>query len=145
MKSKTIVYESKSTQEKIKLHNLVDRLMEGLIPEAVNRRSLIINDVNPNIQVDTDENVLAFVIVKLLTTVVNQTESNCIHIDASSSGNHTSIQVKDHVSSGKNNYVHGLGQVQNLLQKLGGAISVSCSRTMGTIVAFSFNNSLSAA
>jgi signal transduction histidine kinase len=145
MKSQTLLCESHETRERIKLHQLVDHLMAGLAPEAVNRKSLIINDVNPWIPVNTDENMLAFVIVKLLTTVVNQTESNCIHIDAISTGNFTSVQVRDHISSARNNYVYGLGQVQDLLQKLGGAISVSSSRTRGTVVAFSFNNAQSAA
>ena len=43
----------------ISLHRFLDELMTGLLPRAVSRKTLIINQIDRDIEVGSDENLLA--------------------------------------------------------------------------------------
>jgi signal transduction histidine kinase len=56
---------------KISLHRFVDELTAGLVPRAVSRKSIIINQIDRDLEVGTDENLLAFVLWNLLDKAVD--------------------------------------------------------------------------
>src|SRR5688500_9801799 len=84
--------ESSST---IPLHELIDQLMTGLLPLVVGKKSFIINDVDHQFTLKTDEHVLAFVLGNLLSGAVNGTENVCIRVEAVNEDDNVLIRVRN--------------------------------------------------
>jgi signal transduction histidine kinase len=66
----------------ISLHRFVDELMTGLIPRAVSRKTVIINQIDRDLEVGSDENLLAFILWNLLDKAVESTQNECIHVES---------------------------------------------------------------
>src|SRR5258708_35349151 len=78
---------------RISLHRFVDELTEGLVRLAVSRKSIIINQIDRELEVGSDENMLAYVLWNLLNRVVSSTQNESIHIQSVSTGDSTAIRV----------------------------------------------------
>jgi hypothetical protein len=108
----------------ILLHRFVDELMAGLLPRAVSRKTIIINQIDRDLELGADENLLAFVLWNLLDRAVNSTQNECIHIESARSDGNTVIRLRNagvyFYRTLSNNY----RQVQHAAEKLGGTISV---------------------
>src|SRR6188474_3474638 len=76
------------------LHQLVNKVMVGLLPLAVSHKSFVINDVNPDVSVLADENMLAFVLGAMLNQTISATENECIRVEATSERCAIYISVK---------------------------------------------------
>lgn len=109
---------------RISLHRFVDELMEGLVPLAVSRRSLIINQIDRNIELGSDENMLAYVLWNLLNRAVSSTQNECIHIESITDGENTMIRVRNTGTYFYRTICQGFRQVQDAAEKLGGTISI---------------------
>jgi len=121
----------------ISLHQFVDELTLGLLPLAVNRRSLIINQIDRNLQIGSDENMLAYVLWNLLDRAVSSTQNECIHIESFIEGDTTLIRVRNAGTYFYRTICHGFRQVQYAAEKLGGSISIDYTSTTSTTVALS--------
>jgi hypothetical protein len=108
----------------ISLHRFVDELMEGLMPLAVSRKSLIINHIDRNLELGSDENMLAYVLWNLLNRAVSSTQNECIHIESISDGETTMIRVRNAGTYFYRTICHGFRQVQDAAEKLGGHIHI---------------------
>jgi K+-sensing histidine kinase KdpD len=108
----------------ILLHRFVDELMAGLLPRAVSRKTIIINQIDRNLELGTDENLLAFVLWNLLDRAVNSTQNECIHIESAQNEGNTVIRVRNAGVYFYRTLSNNFRQVQHAAEKLGGTISV---------------------
>jgi hypothetical protein len=128
----------------IPLHRFVDELMAGLLPRAVSRKNVIINQIDRDLEVGSDENLLAFVLWNLLDKAVDSTRNECIHIESSSTDESTMIRVRNAGVYFYRSCANCFRQVQDAAEKLGGSISID-SWDMETTVALTLHNVLRAA
>ena len=125
----------------IPLHRFVDELTAGLIPRAVSRKSIIINQIDRDLEVGSDENLLAFVLWNLLDKVVDSTQNECIHIESVKMGESTMIRVRNAGVYFYRSCANCFRQVQDAAEKLGGSISID-SWEMSTTVALTLHKDL---
>ena len=128
----------------ISLHRFVDELMTGLLPRAVSRKTLIINQIDRDLEVGSDENLLAFILWNLLDKAVECTQNECIHIESICKGEKTMIRVRNAGVYFYRSCANCFRQVQDAAEKLGGTISID-SWDMGTTVALTLHKDLRAA
>ncbi|HEY4209723.1 MAG TPA: sensor histidine kinase [Puia sp.] len=119
----------------ISLHHFVDELTLGLLPLAVSRKTIIINQIDRNIRVGSDENMLAYVLWNLLDRAVSSTQNECIHIESVSEGGTTLIRVRNAGVYFYRSICHGFRQVQYAAEKLGGTISIDYNADTTTTIA----------
>ena len=108
----------------ISLHRFVDELTAGLLPRAVSRKTIIINQIDRDLEVGTDENLLAFVLWNLLDRAVTCTQNECIHIESERIGDNTMIRVRNAGVYFYRTLANNFRQVQHAAEKLGGTISI---------------------
>src|SRR5271156_2665187 len=125
----------------IPLHRFVDELMAGLLPRAVSRKTVIINQIDPHLEVGSDENLLAFVLWNLLDKAVDSTRNECIHIESVRLGDSTMIRVRNAGVYFYRSCANCFRQVQDAAEKLGGSISID-SWDMGTTVALTLHKTM---
>jgi K+-sensing histidine kinase KdpD len=116
------------------LHRFVDELMAGLLPRAVSRKTIIINQIDRDLELPTDENLLAFVLWNLLDRAVTCTQNDCIHVESVQTAESTMIRVRNAGVYFYRTLSNNFRQVQHAAEKLGGTISVDSEDTC-TIVA----------
>jgi hypothetical protein len=108
----------------ILLHRFVDELMAGLLPRAVSRKTIIINQIDRDLELGADENLLAFVLWNLLDRAVNSTQNECIHIESARNGGSTVIRLRNAGVYFYRTLSSNFRQVQHAAEKLGGTITV---------------------
>ena len=129
---------------RISLHRFVDELTAGLLPRAVSRKSIIINQIDRDLEVGSDENLLAFVLWNLLDKAVDSTQNECIHVESQCIGESTMIRVRNAGVYFYRSCANCFRQVQDAAEKLGGSISID-SWDMGTTVALTLHKDQRAA
>jgi hypothetical protein len=127
------------------LHRFVDELTAGLLPRAVSRKIIIINQIDRELEVGADENLLAFVLWNLLDRAVNSTQNECIHIESVKNGASTMIRVRNAGVYFYRTLSNNFRQVQHAAEKLGGTISVDYTEETCTTVALTLHKDLRAA
>ena len=128
----------------ISLHRFVDELTAGLLPRAVSRKTIIINQIDRDLEVGSDENLLAFVLWNLLDKAVESTQNECIHVESVCKGESTMIRVRNAGVYFYRSCANCFRQVQDAAEKLGGTISID-SWDMSTTVALTLRKDLRAA
>jgi light-regulated signal transduction histidine kinase (bacteriophytochrome) len=108
----------------ISLHRFVDELMTGLLPRAVNRKTLIINQIDRDIEVGSDENLLAFVLWNLLDKAVDCTQNECIHVESVRLDDSVMIRVRNAGIYFYRSCANCFRQVQHAAEKIGATISI---------------------
>jgi len=108
----------------ILLHRFVDELIAGLLPRAVSRKTIIINQIDRDLELGADENLLAFVLWNLLDRAVNSTQNECIHIESARNEGNTVIRFRNAGVYFYRTLSNNFRQVQHAAEKLGGTISV---------------------
>ena len=108
----------------ILLHRFVDELMAGLLPRAVSRKTIIINQIDRDLELGTDENLLAFVLWNLLDRAVNSTQNECIHVESVRNGDSIVIRVRNAGVYFYRTLSNNFRQVQHAAEKLRGTITV---------------------
>src|SRR5580693_10010659 len=125
----------------ILLHRFVDELMAGLLPRAVSRKTIIINQIDRHLELGADENLLAFVLWNLLDKAVDSTQNECIHVESLRLGDSTMIRVRNAGVYFYRSSANCFRQVQDAAEKLGGSISID-SWDMGTTVALTLHKNM---
>jgi len=108
----------------ISLHRFVDELMTGLLPRAVSRKTLIINQIDRDIEVGSDENLLAFVLWNLLDKAVDCTQNECIHVESVRLDDSVMIRVRNAGIYFYRSCANCFRQVQHAAEKIGATISI---------------------
>ncbi len=135
-----IQYMPSTMYSQISLHHFVDELTLGLLPMAVSRKSIIINQIDRNLQVGSDENMLAYVLWNLLDRAVSSTQNECIHIESITDGDTTHIRVLNAGPYFYRTVCHGFRQVQHAAERLGGTISIDYTGNTSTTIALTLKN-----
>jgi len=119
----------------IPLHRFVDELMAGLLPRAVSRKTIIINQIDRDIEVGSDENLLAFVLWNLLDRAVDCTQNECIHIESVKIDDKTIIRVRNAGVYFYRSCADCFRQVQHAAEKIGATISIDYNKDTCTTIA----------
>jgi hypothetical protein len=136
---------STSQNNCISLHRFVDELTIGLLPMAVSRKTIIVNQIDRELEVGSDENMLAYVLWNLLDRVVSSTQNECIHVESLRSGEDTMIIVRNAGTYFYRTLSNGFRQVQYAAEKLGGSISIDHTENNSTTIALTLRKDRSAA
>jgi hypothetical protein len=129
----------------IPLHRFVDDLTMGLLPFAVSRKTIIINQIDRDLEVGADENMLAYVLWNLLDRAVSSTQNECIHVESACNEGQTMIIVRNAGVYLYRSLSQGFRQIQYAAEKLGGSIHIDYSANNSPTIAFSMRDGLSAA
>ncbi len=122
------------------LKHLISKLTAALIPMAGNRHSFFINDVAPDIQLSTDQDILASVLSELFQTAVNQTENDCIRISASIEHNLVFLNVHENGPYLSPEMSRRIQMIQPLAIQIGGSIAYTAHQRKGQDLAIRFLN-----
>lgn len=118
----------------IDLHQLVNQLIKALLPLSVKQKSLMLNDIDPEFTIRTDEHKLAFVLWNLLNNTIVKNQCNCIHIEATMVYGSALIRLKDCGAFTAHYDEYSFAQVLNIIEKMGGYIGFNRNPGKGTTV-----------
>ena len=121
----------------VPLHQLIDQLMAGLLPLTVEKKSFIINDVDRSFSLQSDEQVLAFVLGNLLSGAVNGSENVCIRVETVLNEECVQIRVRNNGAYFYSASANGFSQVVKAARQLGGNISIYNQHNQGTTITLS--------
>lgn len=139
MQNGTLFTPRSATGKSLPLRKLVDQLVVSLLPRTTELRTLIVNDISQELEVSTDQHILASVLCCLLYNTVTHSESNCIRISAKAFGYTTLVHVRNNCRENEMLIVV-INEARPLAEKLGGCISVTNNDASGTTIAFTFLN-----
>jgi len=126
-----------NTTAPVSIHQLINQLMNSFIPLAVAKKSFIINDVDESFEMNTDQQILAFVIGNLLNNAVTSSQSVCIRIEAVKKPGGVHIRVRNNGSCFYSTVAHGFSDVVAAARSIGGNINIYNQRNEGTVITFS--------
>ena len=107
---------------KISLRQVVDRVIKEMMPLSLSRRCAITNNISFQMYLETDEEKLSDILVKLLAGTIKSSHSSCIHISAEKEDEKTFITVRDN-NSDYSGYISGkMTKVESLIQNIGGNV-----------------------
>ncbi len=124
----------------INLHQLVDQAAGNSIPKAVKRNSFIVNEVPREVQISSNENILAIILDKMLSTVISHSKHSCIRIKATVYDDIVCLSIKDKSNFSDNTVTEYLDQVKELAKKLKGNVIVRNIADKFTTILLSFPN-----
>jgi hypothetical protein len=142
--AETELKSTRSKESKTSLRQLVNQVMIGLLPQSLQQKRYIINDVEKEMLVNNEKNILANVINRLLSTIIVSTNDNCIHVSANLSGNTTWLNIKTNDTRHDWTTANSLRKVQLMTEKIGGFVTVINNKESGATLAFTFRNQVAA-
>ena len=110
---------------KVSLHELVSGLMQSLLPLAIKRNSLVLNEISRDLRFPADENMLGYVLWSLINGAIQSTHNECIHIEAVTEGDRLLIRIKDVGAYFPHTISREYRQVQHVAEMLGVRISIT--------------------
>jgi glucose-6-phosphate-specific signal transduction histidine kinase len=131
---------SSGSCSKVPLHHLVNQLLMSLQPLAMKRGNLILNGIVQGLSIETDENLLAYVLWELINNAVNSTKNECIHIVTLVGDDRLMICVKDVGPYFYQTISREYRRIQDAAEKLGGNISLEDDVIHGSNISFSILN-----
>jgi len=123
----------------VSVFQLVSRLQANLLPQAVEKKSFIINDVDKNISVTTDENILAFILSSLVSNAIFSTSNCCIRVETTYTDQGLQLKVRNNGAFLYSTRMYSLGTIVDAAHKLGGSIGLQSEDKDGLTVVFSIN------
>jgi hypothetical protein len=142
---KEVSMKNESIKSRVVLQEVVSRILDTCVTSASRKNSLIINDVPDDMQVTTDEHMVATVFGTLLNAVITHTENTCIRISAKYYGRVVVLHLKETHKLNSSSFATTLRQIQQLAEKISGTVSISNNEGEATTIVFSFLNNLAAA
>jgi hypothetical protein len=127
-------------ESKTSLRQLVNQVMIGLVPQNLQQKRFIVNDVEKEMLVNNEKNILANVINLLLSTIIVHTNDNCIYVSANLSGNTIWLNIKTNDTHHDWTSANSLRKVQLMTEKIGGYVSIINNKISGPMLAFTFRN-----
>ena len=121
----------------IHLQKFVGRLQSEFQLKAVKQKSLIVNNVPGELQVNTDPALLACIIKGLFNTMIGVCQNCCIQVSAKCFNNVVLLRItNNNVNTFQNNF--DIKEVQSVAESLGGCITLNNQIKKGAAVIFSF-------
>lgn len=124
----------------ISLHHLVNEVVTDVLPFAVQRRTLIINDVQPGLDVNINEQQLTSLLKNLLCETIMNTQDDCLRVMAKAFNAITLVHVRNNDFRSEQIITANLQQFEGIAEQLGGCLSVTKNKLYGASVSFTFLN-----
>jgi hypothetical protein len=121
-----------------KLNDVVDRLINTLLPKASRNTSFFVNDIPDHLQLKKESPVITSVLGGLLSTIVSNAKDSCIWLSAKLYGNVVLVHVKNANGFNPHAIQDQLDQLQTLAEKNRGTIGFTCHRNTITSLTFGF-------
>lgn len=121
----------------ISIYQLVNKLQANLLPQAVQKKSFIINDVDRNISITADENILAYIVSSLVSNAIFSTSDCCIRIETIYAENGIQLKVRNNGTFVYSSMMCSLGNIVDAAHKLGGSIGVQSEENNRLTIVFS--------
>ena len=121
------------------LKQLVGHVAQSILPAAVNRHSFFVNDISPDLQVITDQELLASAFSNLLQTAVNQTENDCIRISAYEQQGQIVLNIHENARCYSADIFKTMEQIMPLAATLNGTVAIIPAK-QGFDLALRFSN-----
>jgi hypothetical protein len=128
------------TMQICNLRQLIDDLLDSIASAAILNDSFFVNDIPDDLDIDTDPQLVASVLGRMLSTVAKHSKSSCIRVSAKIYHDVVLVHIKDCNSSYNYDIYHNLQELKPLAEKIGGIIDVNSYRLKVTTVVFSFPN-----
>lgn len=122
----------------IHLNTLVSKLISGLLPEAIEKRSIVVNDVDASVFIHAGENELSYVITGLISNAVYSTSNCCIRVQTVVRDGEVHLKVRNDGVFIYSSRMHSLGHMVDAARKLGGNISLYSEENRGITIVLSF-------
>jgi len=133
-------YQPSANRIKVSLHQLVEDLLIGLDPLARKNNNVIINGVPRGLCFLAEENVLAYVLWNLLSSVVAEKKNECIHVHTLVDDQRTIICVNDAGTYLYRSLASEYRKLQEAAIQLGGSINLYNDEKHGHSLTFSISN-----
>lgn len=125
-------------KKNIRLHELASHIIKSILPSAICRKSLIINDIRENIFLHADEDLVSIVLNSLLANTVSSSLNSCIRVSALQEYGETIVTVSDN-NSDYSRYISGkMTKVQPIVKKMGGDLRFEFNKRNSITILLSF-------
>lgn len=133
-------FQPSANRIKVSLHQLVGDLLASLQPLAMKNNNVLVNGVPQGLCFIAEENVLAYVLWNMLSSVINEKKNECIHVQTLVDDDRTMICIKD-----AGNYIYrtlaaDYRKLQEAASQIGGCIDLYNDDKYGNNIAFSIPN-----
>ena len=128
----------------IPLKQIINFLLLSYQPVAVKQNSFFVNEITPEVIVETDKEVLITLLGSLFYIMARCSRNTCIRISAKVYDHAMLLYVKDSNSANNYSVLSNLQHLQLLAEKLGGIFHLSGQDNKTTSIAFSLPNKLAA-
>jgi hypothetical protein len=106
---------------------------------------VILNGTPRELTVATDENMLAFVLWNLISSAVNSTKNECIHIVGLFTDDGAMVHIKNVGAYFYQTISREYRKVLHMVEKMGGTIHLDNDNNNGSHISFSFSRNKPAA
>ena len=130
--------ENSTPNQFSQLNDVLDRLINTLLPKATRNKSFFVNDIPDHLQLKKESSVLTSVLGSLLSTVVSNAWESCIWLSAKLYGNVIMVHVKNSGIIGTRAIEAQLHVLQAIAQKNKGTIGFTSHQANITSLTFSF-------
>jgi hypothetical protein len=136
----TLTQKDVAVESEIGLHLMVNQLTVSNMPNATKRRNQLLNEVPPELSINTDSHKLAAILHTLIFTVLGQSQDNCIRISAKAYDNVTIIHIEDNKKLAGSIFSGHVGRAQQMAESIGGTVLLNEYREGRTRIAVSILN-----
>lgn len=133
-------YQPAVNRIKVSLHQIVEDLLIGLDPLARKNNNVVINGIPRGLCFVAEENLLAYVLWNLLSTVVAEKRNECIHVYTLVDDQRTMICVNDAGTYLYRSLASEYRKLQDAATQVGGSINVYNDEKNGHNLTFSISN-----
>lgn len=133
-------YQPAASRIKVSLHQLVEELLTGLDPLARKNNNVVINGIPRGLCFVAEENIMAYVLWNLLSTVVTEKRNECIHVYALVDDQRTMICVNDAGTYLYRSLAPEYRKLQEAAIQVGGSINLYNDEKHGHNLTFSISN-----
>ena len=119
------------------LYDLVKKLQISLLPQATNKNSFIVNDIDKSVTVSAEENSLAYIIGNLLSNAIYRTSDCCIRVETECIAGQHQIRIRNNGAFAYSSYMHSLVHFVDVARKLGGNIGLETEENSGVTIVYS--------
>jgi hypothetical protein len=133
-------YQPSANRIKVSLYQIVDDLLIGLDPLARKNNNVVINGVPRGLCFVAEENILAYVLWNLFSSVVAEKKNECIHIHTLVDDHRTMICVNDAGTYLYRSLAPEYRKLQDAAIQLGGSINLYNDEKYGNNLALSISN-----
>lgn len=125
---------------KVSLYQLVNDLLAGLQPLADQRNNVLVNGIPRELCFVAEENLLAYVLWNLISSVNNGKKNESIHVQTLIDDHRTIVGVRDAGTYLYRSLAPEYRKLQDAAEQIGGCIDLYVDESYGCNLVFSISN-----